>query len=76
MLMTLFLQVVTTMVYPKWNNMFATIFSPKNLDKLKYFLDIEVAQSNDDIVITQRKYGSNILEETELMNSKTVDNGS
>ena len=56
--------------------MFATIFSPKNLDKLKYFLDIEVAQSNDDIVITQRKYGSNILEETELMNSKTVDNGS
>jgi len=31
-------------------------FQTKALDKLRYFLGIEVAQSNNDIVISQRKY--------------------
>jgi len=36
-------------------------------------LGIEVAQSNNGIVIYQRKYALDILEETRLMNSKSVD---
>jgi len=35
-------------------------------------LGIEVTQSNNDIVISQRKYASDLLEETGLMNSKSV----
>jgi len=31
-------------------------FQTKNLDKLRYFLKIELAQSNNDIVISQKKY--------------------
>jgi len=48
-------------------------FQTKDLSKLRYFLCVEVAQSNDGIVISQRKYALNILEETGLMNSKLVD---
>jgi len=36
-------------------------------------LGIEVEQSNNGIVISQRKYSLDILEETGLMNSKYVD---
>jgi len=36
-------------------------------------LGIEVAQSNNGIVISRRKYAVDILEETGLMNSKSVD---
>ena len=36
-------------------------------------MGIEVAQSNTGIVISQRKYGLDILEEIGLMNSKSVD---
>jgi len=46
-------------------------FQTKDLGKLIYSLGIEVAQFNkDDIVISQRKYALDILEETRLMNSK------
>jgi len=48
-------------------------FQTKDLSKLIYFLGIEVAQSNTDIVISQRKYALNILKEIGLMNSKSVD---
>jgi len=49
-------------------------FQNKDLGKLRYFLSIEVAQSNKyDIVISQRKYTLDILEETRLMNSKSID---
>ena len=41
-------------------------FQTKDLGKLKYFLGIEMAQSNDGIVISQRKYAMYILEETGL----------
>ena len=36
-------------------------------------MGIEVAQSNNGIVISQRKYALDLLEETGLMNSKSVD---
>jgi len=48
-------------------------FQTRDLGKLRYFLGIEVAQSNTGIVISQRKYALDILEEIGLMNSKSVD---
>jgi len=48
-------------------------FQTKDLGKLIYFLETKVAQSNNGIIITQRKYALDILEETGLMNSKIVD---
>jgi len=48
-------------------------FQTKDLEKLIYFLGIEVAQSNNGIVISQRKYAMDMLEETGLVSSKSVD---
>ncbi|XP_073222446.1 uncharacterized protein [Cicer arietinum] len=48
-------------------------FQTKYLGKLRYFLGIEVAQSKDDLVISQRKYAMDILEETCLLKAKSVD---
>ena len=48
-------------------------FQTKDISKLKYFLGIEVAKSNSGTFISQRKYAFDILEETRLMNSKSVD---
>ena len=38
-------------------------FQTKDLGKLKYFLGIEIAQSNSGVVMAQRKYVLDILEE-------------
>nr|CAN75244.1 hypothetical protein VITISV_014212 [Vitis vinifera] len=47
-----------------------THFQTKNLGKLKYFLGIEIAQSSSGVVLSQRKYALNILEETGMLDCK------
>ncbi|RVW26760.1 Retrovirus-related Pol polyprotein from transposon TNT 1-94 [Vitis vinifera] len=49
------------------------IYLIKDLGKLKYFLGIEIAQSSFDVVLSQRKYALNILEETGMLDCKPVD---
>ena len=48
-------------------------FQTKNLRRLKYFLGIEVAQSSSGLVISQRKYALDILEETGMMGFRPID---
>ena len=48
-------------------------FRIKDLEKLKYFLGIEVAQSNSGVVICQRKYTLDILTDTGMLECKPVD---
>ena len=48
-------------------------FRTKDLGKLRYFLDIEVARSKEGISLSQRKYLLDILEETGLLGSKQVE---
>ena len=48
-------------------------FQTKDLGKLKYFLGIEVVQSNSEVVISQRKYTFNILADTSMLDCKPVD---
>ncbi|RZB60244.1 Retrovirus-related Pol polyprotein from transposon RE1 [Glycine soja] len=48
-------------------------FQTKDLGSLKYFLGIEVAQSGDGVVISQRKYALDILEETGMQNCRPVE---
>ena len=48
-------------------------FQTKDLGTLKYFLGIEVAQSKEGVVISQRKYALDILKETGMIDCKAVD---
>ena len=48
-------------------------FHTKDLGKLKYFLGIEIAQSKSGVVMSQRKYVLDILEETGMLDYKLVD---
>ena len=48
-------------------------FQTKGLGKLKYFLGIEVAQSNSGVVISQRKYTLDILTYTGMLDCKLVN---
>jgi len=48
-------------------------FKTKYLGSLKYFLSIEVAQSKKGVVVSQRKYALDFLEETDMNNGKLVD---
>ena len=50
-----------------------THFPTKDLGKLKYFMGIEIAQSSSRAVLSQRKYALYILEETDMLDSKSVD---
>ncbi|RVW34472.1 Retrovirus-related Pol polyprotein from transposon RE2 [Vitis vinifera] len=45
----------------------------KTWGKLKYFLEIEIAQSSSGVVLSQRKYALDILEETGMLDCKPVD---
>ena len=51
------------MVFGNLNNIYSSI-QTKYLGKLKYFLRMEIAQSNSGVVISQRKYVLDILEKT------------
>nr|KYP55651.1 Retrovirus-related Pol polyprotein from transposon TNT 1-94 [Cajanus cajan] len=48
-------------------------FQTKDLGHLRYFLGIEVAQSKEGIVISQRKYAIDILKETGMLDCKPID---
>ena len=48
-------------------------FQTKDLGCLKYFLGIEVTQSKDGVIIAQRKYALDILEDTGMANYKPID---
>ena len=48
-------------------------FQTKDLRKLKYFLGIEITQSNPNVVMSQRKYVLDILEETGMLDCKSID---
>ncbi|RVW96586.1 Retrovirus-related Pol polyprotein from transposon RE2 [Vitis vinifera] len=49
------------------------VITDKDLGKLKYFLGIEIAQSSSGVVLSQRKYALDILEETGMLDCKPVD---
>ena len=44
-----------------------------DLGKLKYYLGIEIAQSKFGVVMNQRKYVLEILEETNMLECKPID---
>ena len=48
-------------------------FQTKDLGKLKYFLGLETAQSSSGVVMSQRKYALDILEETGMLECKPID---
>ena len=48
-------------------------FQTKDLGKLEYFLGIEIAQFNFDVVMSQRKYILDILEEIGVLDCKSID---
>ncbi|RVX06713.1 Retrovirus-related Pol polyprotein from transposon RE2 [Vitis vinifera] len=50
-----------------------THFQTKDLGKLKYFLGIEITQSSSGVVLSQRKYALDNLEETGMLDCKPVD---
>lgn len=48
-------------------------FEIKDLGELRYFLGIEFARSKIRVVICQRKYTLDLLEETGMLGAKPVD---
>ena len=57
----------------KLNQHLFNYLQTKDLLKFKYFLGIEIAQSNSGVVMSQRKYVLDILEETGMLDYKLVD---
>lgn len=53
--------------------LFARDFEIKDLGNLKYFLGMEFVRSKDGIVVSQRKYVLDLLEETDLLECKAAE---
>ena len=73
MWMTLSLHAVIRMVFRNSNNTSSATFKQKTWKNSKYFLGIEVAQSNSGVVISQRKYTLDILVNTNMLDCKPID---
>ena len=73
MWMTLSLQVVNQDGIQKLKQHLFNHFQTKDLRKLKYFIGIEVAQSNSGVVISQRKYTLDILADIGMLDCKPID---
>lgn len=56
----------------KIQRVYETRFEMSDLGKMKYFLGVEVCQSNAGIFICQQKYAREILERFGMENSKGV----
>ncbi|RDX97948.1 Copia protein, partial [Mucuna pruriens] len=59
--------------FGKFSQYLFSHFQTKDLGHLKYFLGIEVTQSKEGIVISQRKYALDILQETSMSNCRPID---
>ncbi|RVW83690.1 Retrovirus-related Pol polyprotein from transposon TNT 1-94 [Vitis vinifera] len=60
-------------VFYHHNSLGQCIYLTKDLGKLKYFLGIEIAQSSSGVVLSQRKYALDIMEETGMLDCKPID---
>ncbi|XP_019096549.1 PREDICTED: uncharacterized protein LOC109130912 [Camelina sativa] len=54
----------------KFKRYLGECFRTKDLGKLKYFLGIEIARNEEGFLLTQRKYASDIVNETGLLDSR------
>ena len=57
----------------KLKRVLAIEFEVKDLDLLRYFLGMEVARTTQGIVVCQRKYTIDLLEETRMLGCKPID---
>ena len=57
----------------KLKKLLATKFEIKDLGTVKYFLGMEMARSKEEIVISQRKYILDLLNETDFLGCKPAD---
>ena len=48
-------------------------FQTKDLSLLKYFLGIQVTQFDSSIIVSQRKYALDILEEVDMLDCRPID---
>ena len=60
------------MIFKNLNNISLATFRQK-LGKLKCFMGIEIFQSNSDVIMSQRKFILDILEEIDMLDCKPVD---